>query len=134
MAESQSGMVIDEKTVGIWFLPTTENQDWMATVREIEPDAKYELVYRFRYYKDDKVFDSEDEKNWYKATATGTRAFVLAGIRMAASMMAEHAIGKLYEIINDGDFAEFSRKFMDAPFVFARQVTKEETSESEVNK
>lgn len=117
--KDQAGMVINEKTVGVWFMPITETQDWMATVREVEPDARYELVYRFRYYKDDKAFDSQDEKNWYKATATGTRAYVLAGIRMAASMMAEHAIGKLYEIIND-------RKFMDAPFVFARQVSKEE--------
>ena len=30
------------------------------------PDGKYFADYRFRYYKDAEIFDSDDTKNWYK--------------------------------------------------------------------
>jgi hypothetical protein len=59
-------ITVDEHTVAIWYLQTTSTQDWTAALRELEPEAKYELTYRFRYYKDDKAFESEDEKHWYK--------------------------------------------------------------------
>ena len=31
--------------------------------------SQWIMEYRFRYYKDDKVFDSKDVKNWYKMAA-----------------------------------------------------------------
>lgn len=30
-----------------------------------EPNGSWQIKYRFRYYKDHKVFDSDDIKNWY---------------------------------------------------------------------
>lgn len=119
-------MVLDEKLVGVWYLQTTTTQDWMAVIRELVPEQKYELTYRFRYYKDDKAFDSEDEKSWYRGEISGTRNYVVFGLRSAAEMMATAAVGKVYEYLNDGDFSAFVKRFQDAPFVFARQVSKEE--------
>jgi hypothetical protein len=121
--EEKAGMLIDEKIVGIWYLSTIPNaQDWQAAVREIEPDNKYELVYRFRYYKDDKVFESEDRKSWYKGTITGTRSFVIANIRHVAKMLKDstHTQEKVYEVINENDYQKMLREFMDWPHVYSR--------------
>lgn len=122
-SEDQVGIVIDEKLVGIWFLATISgHQDWLAAVSVIEPDVKYKLTYRFRYYKDDKAYDSEDTKNWYEGEISGTRAYVVAAIRMVAKTLESKADDKLYEIMNEsGDMQEFMRKFADMPFSYVRQ-------------
>jgi len=132
---------MDEKIVGVWFILTIHNvQDWMAGLREIVPEEKYSLTYRFRYYKDDNAWDSEDKKNWYEAEVTGTRAYCLASLRSVAEQLAKAArlrqegnaeVGRVYEVINDSGYDEFQRKFMDMPFVFARQETKEQAMERE---
>lgn len=115
-------ITFDEKIVGVWFLNHLPMQDWMAAVQEIEPDSKYKLTYRFRYYKDDKVFDSEDKKNWYEGEVTGTRSYVIASMRHVAETLREagNTGNKLYEVLNDGDLAKFHRTFRDMPFVFMR--------------
>lgn len=117
---SEAGMILDEKIVGVWFLATMETQDWMASVREIEPDTKYELVWRFRYYNDDKVFDSEDRKSWYQGTVSGTRSYVIAAIRKTAEMIATISPYPLYEVLNDKGIDDFMRRFQDMPFVTVR--------------
>jgi hypothetical protein len=112
---------MDEKLVGIWFLATIPNsQDWMAGVRELEPDQKYKLTYRFRYYKDDKAFDSEDKRNWYEGTVTGTRAYVIASLRSVAKKLAEMSTEPLYEVLNEHGLDQFMRDFQDQPFVYMK--------------
>jgi hypothetical protein len=49
---------------GIWFVGW-DGCDWMACIRKA--NGKWRLDYRFRYHKDDKAFDSKDEKSWYSA-------------------------------------------------------------------
>ena len=83
----------DEKIVGVWYLVTTEAQDWLAAIRELEPDAKYELTYRFRYYKDHKIFDSDDTKNWYHGTLSGSRNYVVLNMRRIARELESRALG-----------------------------------------
>jgi hypothetical protein len=121
-------ILFDEKIVAVWFLALDNKRDWMAAVREIEPDAKYELVYRFRYYVDDKTFDSEDKKNWYKGEITGTRNYVLLSMRSVAEMLkAGTSDGPLYEVVNDKGLADFLRRFQDMPFAFVRREGKGKT-------
>ncbi len=52
--------------ISVWFI-STPGADWMAKlwVREGVPMG----CYRFRYYKDEKTFGSEDEKHWYAMRA-----------------------------------------------------------------
>jgi len=121
------GILMDEKIVAIWFLATIPgHQDWMAGLREIVPDEKYELTYRFRYYEDDKIFESKDKKNWYEGEVSGTRSYCIAAVRSVGQMMAKVTAGgqKLYELVNEGDLAEFGRRFRDMPFAFARMESK----------
>jgi sigma54-dependent transcription regulator len=112
---------LDETVAGIWILQITPTQDWLAAIREIEPNQKYELTYRFRYYNDDKVFDSDDEKNWYRGTLTGTRAYVLGTFREVAKNMESIAVGNLCELLNDKGIEDLKRRLFDAPGIYARQ-------------
>lgn len=123
-------ITLDEKVVGIWFLTTTPTQDFLATIREIKPEEEYELVYRFRYIKDEKPFDSDDEKHWYRGVTTGTKNFVVKGFREVLRQMKEvgGAVGEVYELLmnEEKDIAAFMREFEKAPFVYVRQASKEE--------
>jgi hypothetical protein len=43
------------------MLPTG---DWLAHLGQ-EEDGGFQLTYRFRWYRDEKGFDSIDDRNWY---------------------------------------------------------------------
>lgn len=123
-------ITLDAQVVGIWFLTISPTSDWMLCLRELEADVRYEIIYRFRYYKDDKVFETEDKKSWYRATGEGTRAFSIAAMRMMAAEMARVASGPSYEIMNDKGIEDFMRRFMDMPFAYFRMESKPKESVS----
>lgn len=53
----------------VWFLFSPEQpRDVLAVLRRELPDGLWRLEYRFRYYNDDKAFDSTDRKNFYSGT------------------------------------------------------------------
>jgi hypothetical protein len=121
--------IFDEKTVGIWFV-SGHGHDWLCNVREIMPNDEYRIIYRFRYYTDKKhsnPFESKDKKNWFHATAKKkTRAYAISAARAMAQSIAEvEGVEKPYELLNNGDYKDFVKKFLDAPFVFAKMVPKE---------
>jgi hypothetical protein len=119
-------MRLDEKTVGVWVLQTTPTQDYMAMLREIVPEEKYELEYRFRYYTDEKIFDSDDKKSWWRGTVSGTRNDVLLGVREVLKQMERFAVGPTHELLNDGDLRAFAEKLGDLPGLHLRQLSGEE--------
>jgi hypothetical protein len=117
-------MKFDKKTVGVWFLVTTEKQDWLATLSEVEPNAKYELTYRFRYYSPESVdpWDGKDRKSWYSGVVNGTREAAITGLReVGNALVLFGAIGHLDEVLNEGDFEDFIRRFRARPWVFSRE-------------
>lgn len=125
-------ITIDENTIGLWSVKLANDKDWLAAIRELIPDQKYELVYRFRYYRDDAVFESQDKKNWYRGTLTGTRNFVLQSFRqvfqaLASASHSHHA----YEVLNDGDARAFREKIFSLPNMFAKMLTSEEANNLE---
>lgn len=51
----------------LWFVPieTSETDgDWLACVLKQEGED-WRAVYRFRWYRDGKAFDSDDVKSWF---------------------------------------------------------------------
>lgn len=52
--------------VGMWFSSNPlNNNDWMAcVVKDPDNPERYKGWSRFRYVKDSKIWDSEDEKSW----------------------------------------------------------------------
>ena len=115
----------DETCVGVWFVQTTETQDWMAGITEIEPDKKYEINYRFRYYnpESEDPWDGKDKKNWYKGTASCTREYAIQSMRvMVQGMKMMGAIGEPGEVVNNGDYNDFMERFVAQPWVHAKKM------------
>lgn len=115
---------MDEKLIGIWYL-YLGGMDWMAGVREIVPEEKYELTYRFRHYTGDQSkspFEDGDKKNWFRGHVTGTRAYVIAILRGVAKDMyiRSSAEDNFYELLNDKGVKDLMRRFQDLPFVYAQ--------------
>lgn len=78
---------ITKDTIGIWYMKIGDDQDWMAGLTKVEDGLK--LQYRFRYYKDDKVWDSKDEKRWYEGVLHHPLETVLPVIRALVRHMRE---------------------------------------------
>ena len=62
-------MVIEENDyiLGFWFAEAGNGDDWLMIL--LRRGKKYIGEYRFRYKKDDKIFDSEDKKSFYSFSA-----------------------------------------------------------------
>jgi hypothetical protein len=79
----------------IAFIGSDEHpRDWMATLWK-DAEGPWRCDYRFRYYKDDKSFDSEDEKNWYAFAAPDdwTKERAVAFLKSMADQLVEKGFG-----------------------------------------
>lgn len=123
---------ISEKTVGVWFVQCSERIDWMAHIAEVKPEEEYKLTYRFRHYKDDKVFESQDEKHWFSGDLHGTKAFVIAALNKVSESLYEVERLMRWYGLNEGNIQEFTKKLSDAPFAHARRVSREELAKYDV--
>lgn len=108
-----------EDTIGVWYVQIPEG-DWLASI--FKEDGKPCLVYRFRYYVDDKSFDSDDEKNWYKMEPKDGDADLdklIETTRMVAGLTAARADSEVYELMmkDFDDSSAFFKEFQKAPFV-----------------
>ena len=74
----------------MWFI-AGDGHDWHAALyHDAAPEAPWELVFRFRYYDDNEIHDSQDHKSWYKSIAPRTRTEeqVVADVeRLVADLM-----------------------------------------------
>lgn len=81
--------------LGMWFL-RGDGLDFLASVFRDSGQA-FRCIYRFRYYKDDKVFDSKDKKSWYEFRFR----------RDVEETEAESIIdGMVKTLVDDADFSE----------------------------
>lgn len=83
-------MEINEKDylLGIWFVGWGTG-DWMAAIKRGD-GPEFQLQYRFRYYEDQKAFDSDDRKSWYRGTLTDTNEdIVIKKINLIAATIAQ---------------------------------------------
>lgn len=120
---------LKEKTLvdTIWFTGSVE-ADWLGIVMK-QPDAPWYALYRFRYHKDDKFWDSDDERSWYKfenhSSETGPEKLV-AAIGALAQMCAVRYGGKLHTYDVKGSGMDAMDVFQNAPWSSVRQVEEDE--------
>lgn len=60
-------IILDENAIAIWFVQLSPISD-MTGAASRTPEG-YKFIYRFRYYADEKTFNSEDIKHWYETRA-----------------------------------------------------------------
>lgn len=59
---------VTEATVGIWQVALPDG-NWFAHMAR-RSGGGFEILYRFRWYRDQKVFDSRDVKHWWRGTVS----------------------------------------------------------------
>lgn len=114
-------MVLDENVIGIWFVNLSSMSDWLGTI-SLDDNGDYELIYRFRYYVDDKAHDSADRKNWTKAIIAkrfGGVTKVIDHMRSVVQQLAKLAGDvSFHEILmTDEGLDDFMERFQELPFV-----------------
>lgn len=113
---------LDDKSyiVGMWFSsnPITNN-DWLACIiRDPEHPNRFIGWSRFRYTKDDKIFDSEDEKIWTNFSsaegATEQQMIAYLGIMQRG---IEEGYPHMDEIIVKGDLKKLMKLAENKPWM-----------------
>lgn len=62
----------EDYVLGVWFAEKKNGDNWLMTIKQKQGTTDcWEGEYRFRYKKDDKIFNSEDEKNVYSLGIDG---------------------------------------------------------------
>jgi hypothetical protein len=82
----------------MWFIPLELPQDreghvygagdFMAALYRDEEGGDFTLAFRFRYYMDDKTFDSEDKKVEYKANLGANETEAMATVALMTDGIA----------------------------------------------
>jgi hypothetical protein len=114
-----------------WWLHG-RGKDFMAIVTRPSTDDDLHLDYRFRYYVDNKVFDSDDVKNAYSGTFPGkTEVEALAIVdEMVDTLVKENFLGtrlpwqvkkRRARVMVRGDSKAFYLAIKDLPFVHLAQ-------------
>lgn len=132
---------IDDNTLCIWFISIPDPKfmllgqkrftfgDCLAQI-DRNPDGKsFHLEYRFRYYEDDKAWDSKDRKNWYAGDLHGeSEEQVLEKANSVFQTMCDVAQGEIYRHQRKpGQSTEsYFEEFTKLPFVHGKKMTKEE--------
>lgn len=80
----------DDHVVAVFFQSWNNDTDWLSTIWI--RDGKAMAAYRFRYYEDDKNFDSEDRKSWYALSSDkeGGAEEILKAMKLVAEASRLH--------------------------------------------
>lgn len=113
-----------EATRAFWYVDIPAPRgNWIAAIDEA-PGGGFTAQYRFRWYRDDKDFDSADEKNWWTIKGDDLQE-ALGLVRKIACEMVAMGAGPMYELTRaPGDKLEdFLARFQRLPFAKARTET-----------
>jgi hypothetical protein len=110
---------LSEKTIGVWYMQVTQDSDFLGAATEV--DDGFEITYRFRYYKDDKTFGSDDRKNWYEWKTSESKEKVIEIMRGVITRMRQKdgniPVSDCHELLmNEDGIEEFMEVFTSMPF------------------
>lgn len=80
--------VRDGRRFASWWFFSGHRFDWLCALYRDLPDGEWTVQYRFRYYADDRVHGSEDEKSWWSAKFPGA-ALEEADVEARVQKLAE---------------------------------------------
>lgn len=103
-------MVIDENTIGIWFMNLSATSDWMGHLYLEE--GRPHLRYRFRYYDpadpSNDPFSYKDSKSWWSASFNGTKEEAIHTVRQLVRELESQSGNKCDELLmRDGNVKRF---------------------------
>jgi len=111
--------------IGIFFVewPNFGNVDAGNLLLALwEEDGRAKFKYRFRYFRDEKVFDSQDVRNWYEADGQlAPDGELMAKFTMVCKMIAGVSEAEVADAIYiNGDAEAAMRALLNAEWAHAR--------------
>ena len=111
-------IMFTEKTQATWYV-SLPGGNWIASVDKTEKG--FEGTYRFRWYKDEKAWDSDDVKTWLKVDGEDLAAGINS-FRFIANKLKKLGGGEFYEVLRGtGTNEQFFEEFKKLPFVHIRE-------------
>lgn len=111
-----------EDVRGLWYVQVSSRCDVLGCVVRLGEDS-FRLAYRFRHYRDNKVHDSTDERNYYEGKVTGTEVEVLAKFHIVLHELALALGGQIYEALRgDRSMEALAQEFSAWPCVHMKKV------------
>jgi hypothetical protein len=119
-------IVLNDNTVAFWYVEIP-NGNWTAALSR-RPDCVV-LKYRFRFYRDNNAFDSQDVKHGYRVPfpPIQTNAEVIDLVRGMIAHMKTQGASDSWELLRGTSTTkQFMDQFMTLPFVNQRAATPKE--------
>lgn len=121
-------VTIDDSILAFWYVEIPAG-NWMASLHR--DGAGTRMAYRFRYYKDQQVFDSADEKSNYSAVCPPEMPVMtlIDTVRNVVTLMKAGGAGESWELLRGTSTTrQFMDQFMALPFVHQRTATADEVA------
>lgn len=113
--------------IGYWY-GSFDNGDVFGIAWK-EPHGSWQLKYRFRYHKDDRIWNSCDVKNWYHLTAKD--GSLDEAKRLKTRMTTVLQLGVAHNVLTgmsftecEGDGERMLQLLMDKPYLHIRMYEK----------
>lgn len=93
----------DDDLLAVWYIQISPTSDWLGSVKRL-PGSRFQMMCRFRYYRDDKVFDSADDKSIYRVVSKKPDS--LERFKSLTYEMRARTSGKMFELLREGRTTE----------------------------
>jgi hypothetical protein len=121
-------IIYDDNLVGLWYIQTTEMQDFLAAL--MKDGEGFRCEYRFRYYDPEDpgndAHSGKDTKSWYVMDIKEPdRREVLGKLRLSWAAVARMAGGQtLYEVVRQhGETTDsMVARWVAMPFVHTKEI------------
>lgn len=112
----------------VWFVALPDSLgDWMATLLRDGPDQPDYVIYRFRWYRDQEAFGSDDEKVVFRVNFGDPRMTLEQKIEsidlVVQGTFADQGVEVDRTIVN-GNAAKFVEVLRDKPWANFRELPK----------
>jgi hypothetical protein len=108
----------------LWFVEIPGG-DWLCGLYS-RRDGRFDMTYRFRWYRGPAVWDSNDVKNWFEATGDDYSQ-CLHGIREMIKGMRSAGAGESWELLRGTKTTrEFIEELRKTPFAHTKKVSQAE--------
>lgn len=93
----------DDTLLAVWYIQISTTSNMLSSVSQL-PDGKFQMMTRFRYYRDKQAFDSEDEKSGYQVVSAKPDA--LDTFRGLMHEMRARTGGVMFELLRESRTTE----------------------------
>ncbi len=112
---------LSDATQALWFLELP-NGDWAGVLEALE-DGRFRITYRFRWYRDQSAFDSQDRRERFVGYCNDAEKGIEI-VREMARVMQTKGAGKMTELLRGNlSIEDFVALLSAQPFAHTKRMT-----------